>query len=213
MVTKGIITAINYNSNTCDVRMPLFENANNASEIVASAIFAITPGTANGYKINDVVLVAFEDEQYNKPIVIGKLFLGANAELASARGAINCENLKVVGTADLPLTTKLSFDGLTEGVVAVDQSFASYKTVADIITAIQNQATNNSIQSNIIDGKISEKVSKVQDGKTTGFGWVLDDSSWSVVSYNSGNEEHKEIEVLRVDNTGVSLGGNVRIVG
>ena len=76
MVTKGIITSIDFNGNTCKVRIPFFETAGN-DPIISDAIISNTPGVYNGYKVDDVVLVAFEDGLMNNPVVIGKLYLGA----------------------------------------------------------------------------------------------------------------------------------------
>ena len=73
MITKGIITAIDFKGNTCTVRMPLFENAGN-DQITGTATISNTPGSYNGYKVNDVVLVGFEDGQMDKPVILGKLY-------------------------------------------------------------------------------------------------------------------------------------------
>jgi hypothetical protein len=54
MVTKAIIKTIDFNGNTCTVRIPYFETATNR-EIICTAGISNTPGTYNGYKENDVV--------------------------------------------------------------------------------------------------------------------------------------------------------------
>jgi len=60
MITKGIIKSIDYNGNTCIVRIPIFESSATDTETTFEAIFSITPGMYNGYLENDVVLVSFE---------------------------------------------------------------------------------------------------------------------------------------------------------
>ena len=64
MVTKGIITSIDFLSNTCNVRIPLFEDAGTRNDVELQAIFSIQPGQFNGYKINDVVLQFVECNNY-----------------------------------------------------------------------------------------------------------------------------------------------------
>jgi hypothetical protein len=54
MITKGIIKSIDYNGNTCTVRVPFFETANN-DEIISTAPISNTPGSYNGYKVDDIV--------------------------------------------------------------------------------------------------------------------------------------------------------------
>ena len=54
MITKGIIKSIDFNGNSCIVRMPYFETAG-SSEVVCEALVSNTPGVYNGYKENDVV--------------------------------------------------------------------------------------------------------------------------------------------------------------
>jgi hypothetical protein len=54
MIVKGIIKSIDVQGNTCVVRMPYFETAGN-DEIVATATVSNSPGSYNGYKVDDVV--------------------------------------------------------------------------------------------------------------------------------------------------------------
>lgn len=107
MVTKGIIKSIDLKGNTCTVHMPFFETAGN-DPIIGTAIISNTPGSYNGYKVGDVVLVAFEDGAMETPVVMGKLYLGAEAERADPRGVLNVENSTVSNSATMPADTKLA---------------------------------------------------------------------------------------------------------
>ena len=107
MITKGQITSIDLSGNTCSVRMPFFESAGN-DEINGVATISNTPGSYNGYKVGDVVWVAFENNLMELPVVIGKLYLGAELEKADPRGTINVETSATSKSATIPFDTKMS---------------------------------------------------------------------------------------------------------
>ena len=137
MVTKGIIKTIDYNSNTCTVRLPLFETASQTSEVSMPAIFSITPGITNSYTENDVVIVSFDNNSISSPIVIGKLYLGSTEENTNYRGNIKCDSLIVSNEASLPINTKLIYQGGNESLIKVDKGITSYASIADIIKKLQ----------------------------------------------------------------------------
>lgn len=144
MIVKGIIKTINYNDNSCTVRLPLFETVATSGEVILSAVFMSQPGMYNGYAENDVVFVDFENDSLDSPIVIGKLYLGATAETASAKkGGITVSSLNVSSDATLPVDTKIAVDRVTT-VADVDGGITSYKSIADMIKALRN--TGSSIE-------------------------------------------------------------------
>ena len=244
MVVKGIIQDIDFNSNNCKVRLPFFENAGNKNEIVVNAVFANNPGVYNGYKVDDVVFVDFENNDFDQAVVTGKLYLGADVESKSARGAFNISALTVDGSATIPITTKLSFPGNNETTVGVENDLTTYKSIEDIARNLQKQETQiGSINAQIIDSgdglgarvtkleeddirheseiiintrDIRNKVSKEQGATSTGFGWVLDDHSWTLKAYNS-SYAIPEIDIFKVDAGGVTIQGDenraLRILG
>ena len=134
MITKGIITSIDYNTNECRVRLPIFEQAGNMDPVTNTATFSILPGLYNGYKVDDIVYVDFEDNQLNNPVVIGKLFISSQDERTNSVGMVNCASLSTKELT-VPLTTKIvsdpSFANLLEG------GACSYKTLEDIVKKLQ----------------------------------------------------------------------------
>ena len=159
-IVKGLITSIDFNGNTCVVRLPLFESAANEKELLVTATFATQPGFYNGYKVNDVVYVAFENNEIDSPVVIGKLYLGADKESKDPRGAINAENLKSASPMTLPIDTHLTLDNDQESLtnVNVDGELAGYKTIADFARKLKKQDTSV--------GALNVKV--IDDGKRLG---------------------------------------------
>ncbi len=215
MVTKGILQTIDFNGNTCTVRLPYFETASINDPIILNATLMMVPGVYNGYKPNDVVLVAFEDGQINNPVVIGKLFLGTNNESAEPRGAIDVANLKVGQDATIPVDTKLTYAGDDKNRAAVAKDLSTYKTVADIIKSIQNHSEKiGSATAQLIDDgiKLGAKVDKVNDGSETGFGWELTDSGWAIFMRNSDWAARDRMNLMTVDKNGTTFLGQVKIL-
>lgn len=129
MITKAEIQSIDLVGNTCIVRMPFFETLNVGDKAIAEAIFSITPGVYNSYKVGDVVLVAFEDNQLSKPTVIGKLYISSTDSYNDPRGAINCSDLTVCNNCKIPLNTELV--SIANGI-EVTGSATTYKTIGAI---------------------------------------------------------------------------------
>lgn len=71
---------------------------------IPSAIASITAGVYPALKVNDVVLVGFEDDDIDKPVIVGLLF----SDSAYNVGAdIISDSLKVKVDATLPEETKI----------------------------------------------------------------------------------------------------------
>ena len=233
MVTKGIITSIDFNGNTCQVRIPLFETAGN-DPIISTAVVSNTPGSYNGYKVGDVVLVAFEDGKMETPVVIGKLYLGAEKEKADPRGSLNTESLVAAKTATVPADTKLTTD-TDKNLPNTMNPYANLSSIANNLNKLNTDVnyldvfTNNQFNSVITDvnkqgeqlrseikqtaSNIEAKVDKEHDSTTTGLGWNLTDTKWTIDATNTAWPTNK-LTLFEVDRDGqVIINGNVRIGG
>lgn len=130
MVVKGIITAIDILTNKCTVELPIFKTVG-SDDISAEAIFAIPPGTYNGYDVGDIVIVDFENNKMSKPVILGKLYTNTTAE-SNSKGALLCNSLSVSNSASLPGNTQLIFkDDLLN-------TYSKYTSIVDIINAIES---------------------------------------------------------------------------
>lgn len=78
MITKAIIKEIStLEDNHFTVYIPLLRKANAPeSSATLDATLVCIPGVDNAYTVGDVVYVDFEENQNNKPVIIGKLYLG-----------------------------------------------------------------------------------------------------------------------------------------
>ena len=233
MVTKGIITSIDFNGNTCQVRIPLFETAGN-DPITGTAIVSNTPGSYNGYKVGDVVLVAFEDGKMQNPVIIGKLYLGAAKEKQDPRGTINVETTTASKSASLPADAVLTAN-VDSNVPNTNTPFGSLASIANNLNSLNTDVnqldrfTRNQFNSVITDvnkqgeelrseikqtaKNIEAKVDKEHDSTTTSLGWNLTDTKWTIDATNTDWSPNK-LTLFEVDRNGqVIINGNVRIGG
>lgn len=204
MVTKGIIKSIDFNGNSCIVRMPYFETAG-SSEVVCEALISNTPGVYNGYKENDVVWIAFEDGTMESPVVIGKLYLGAAKEKQDPRGTVNCVDSTISGTATIPSDTKLKND-LDSGQINTKIPYRSLESIANNLNRVDvEQGQNNRDLGNklrtVVDGigpdgsklyslieqtdtrltnEVGRKLDTDSGTKTQAFGWDLTADYWKL---------------------------------
>lgn len=182
MITKGLIKTIDYNNNSCTVRLPLFEGANTVHEVILPAIFSIQPGIYNGYAEGDVVFVDFETDNFSTPIVIGKLFLGTGKEENSnKKGNLTASTLTVTNSASLPLTTALTFDTPASTRVPVDNRYAKYKSLLDIINALNKNDDNFSEVERIDYEAITEVKTAYLSQESSTDAPALDDSRWTPI--------------------------------
>ena len=109
MITKAIIQSINAAGNRCIVRMPLFETAANPNPVTAEALVNVTPGMFNNLEVGDVVFISFEESAIEKPIILGKLFRGAEIEGNIRGGGCVVDTLNVHSSAVIPASTLYDF--------------------------------------------------------------------------------------------------------
>jgi hypothetical protein len=133
MITKGIIKAVNVNSNTYSVRIPYFEmpgaiGKGTVNGSTYDATLCCVPGILESYKVNDVVFVGFEDHQGAKPIILGRLYVNRNDK--DHRGAYRVDSLDVEKYASLPTNT-------TIGGVSISKILEYMRNLSNISDTVQ----------------------------------------------------------------------------
>lgn len=141
MITKGIIKSIDLLGNTCTVHIPFFETAGN-DPIIETATVSNTPGSYNGYKVGDVVYVAFEDGSMSNPVVIGKLYLGTEKEKADPRGVSNVEESTASKKATLPADASLAAD-IDKTVPNTTVPYSSLSSIANGLNKLNTDVAQN----------------------------------------------------------------------
>lgn len=100
MITKAIIKSTpTLDGNKYLVYIPILRNANDSeSDAIFEATLAYIPGIYYSFSVGDVVFVSFEDNLYNKPVILGKLFVEKDE---SVKTQVEVKTLKVLEKADL----------------------------------------------------------------------------------------------------------------
>lgn len=161
MITKGIIKSIDLSGNTCTVHMPFFETAGN-DPIIETATVSNTPGSYNGYKVGDVVYVAFEDGSMSNPVVIGKLYLGTEKEKADPRGVSNVEESTATKKATLPADASLAADLDKD----VPNTTVPYNSLSSIANGLNTLNTDVGQMDRDYGNRFKQVISSIEDQNT-----------------------------------------------
>lgn len=163
-------------------------------ETVIPAVFSVTPGTYNGYKENDVVWVAFENNLASHPVIIGKLYAGTNADKTEPRGVVNCQSLTVSNSAVLPAGTKIT--QATSDVVD-ERNGLKVQTLEELITAV---AENAATVSNLVILEQDPNLGKVE------YSYAFSASVEKVVQPTADDwDELKDIADEKTEETGITV--------
>lgn len=109
MITKAIVKALpSTDNNKYTVYIPLLRNANDSeADATFNATLCFFNGIFYSISIDDVVYVAFEDNYYEKPVIIGKLYTGSE-DRNSVPTQITAKTIKVLDKAQFPSNTTIS---------------------------------------------------------------------------------------------------------
>jgi hypothetical protein len=118
--------------------MPLFETSASAAPVEAEALVNIAPGVFNNLAVGDIVLIGFEENAVEKPIILGKLFRGANIESAVQGGGGIFNTIKVQSEATLPASTSFTFPKASKNDY---KDLKTPKQMADYIKSLESRIT------------------------------------------------------------------------
>lgn len=111
MITTGIIKAINRSggnhlNNKYLVELNIFQIPGdlNISNYQYEANCSAVPGQYSAYNVGDKVYIAFLNEDYSLPIILGKIYQGNTDE---SRSYLNIESLNVLDNVKLPTRTTI----------------------------------------------------------------------------------------------------------
>ena len=117
----------------------MFEGAGNTEAVIVPAIFSISPGVFNGYLAEDVVILGFENNHFDQPVVLGKLYLGSEQEnQPTGRGTVTCDTLRVTQNLELPISTSFVQD-LPDTAQLL--KVTGCNNISDMLTLLQQQST------------------------------------------------------------------------
>jgi hypothetical protein len=102
LITKAQIVSIDRKTNYCTVNIPLFQNASSTLPVKAEALINIPPGIYHNFFEGDIVFVGFEENAMEKPIILGKMYLGQDHEQNTQGGVGIIDTLLVRTYGEVP---------------------------------------------------------------------------------------------------------------
>jgi hypothetical protein len=132
MITKAIVKAIpSTDNNKYTVYIPLLRNANDSeADATFNATLCFLNGVFYSLAIDDVVYVAFEDNYYEKPVIIGKLYTGSE-DKNNVPTQITAKTIKVLDKAQFPSDTTISDKTLNDISLRLNELEESVKALQE----------------------------------------------------------------------------------
>lgn len=174
MVTKAYIQEV-LTPYSVRVRIPLYHKINNVSGAISDTLLPVAylctpPNIKVDPKVNDVVIVTFEEDDLSKPIVIGYLY---SSKSFKSTINIECETLTTTEETILSKDTQIG-DIKYENLVCLQNQKENIpdtlKSINSSISHLKNElaTTNNNVRSNTntFDGfkdSINDSLEKLQD--------------------------------------------------
>lgn len=164
MITKAIIKEVtNGTSNLYKVYVPLLRSANDEEkDATYLATLCFTNGVIYSLKVGDVVFIEFEDNYYNKPVILGKLYTGKE-DLKVVPTQIVVKSLKVLEKTELGKDTAIgnfdandmnialnnslgTIDGVNTNVINLNESIKEVKENVDSVQANVKEINDNIVE-------------------------------------------------------------------
>jgi hypothetical protein len=100
MITKAKVLRT-VSDNTYEVHIPIYDNGSDIYK--ATATVSYTRGIKNPIVLGDIVFVTFENNKINRPVIVGKLFIGDDG-----KGDLLGDSLEIKKAVRLPNNTIIS---------------------------------------------------------------------------------------------------------
>ena len=133
MLTLGKVVDVLTTENKLRVRTPVFETSGDPTQVILTCAVCHDPGSINGYKVDDTVYVTFTDNEFNRPVVLGKLYLGLDNEENS--NSLKADSIEVSNSAILPANTKIGQLSLLD----LDNNIKKLTTIENVLNNKQNK--------------------------------------------------------------------------
>lgn len=133
MITKAIVKGIpDVNNNKYRIYIPLLRNAND-SEIDATfdATLCFLNGVFYSLAVDDVVYVEFEDNYYEKPVIIGKLYTNKE-DKNNIPTQLTVKTINVLDKAQFPSNTEIDSK-------STSNFYKNIKSIQDDIWSLRKQ--------------------------------------------------------------------------
>lgn len=136
MITKATIEKV-LNNKTYQVRIPIIDKTSKSSltnNILATAVISSQINCPLNYRIGDVVFVDFEENNYNKPVILGSLYSGTNSQ---SKPTLLLNSIEVKENATLSSNTKIGKDIKYENILSLKNSKENIqKQIDELLTKL-----------------------------------------------------------------------------
>ena len=153
MITKATVEKV-LNEKTYQVRIPIIDKTKKSSltnNILSTAVISSQLNCPLNFRIGDIVFVDFEEDNYNKPVIIGSLYTGANLK---TKPTVNLSSINVTENASLSNNVTIGKDIKYENIYSLKNSKESIqKQLDETVSALsiykqelEDKATLTSLQ-------------------------------------------------------------------
>lgn len=121
MITKATVESI-LNDKTYQVRIPIIDKTKKSSltnNILSTAVISSQINCPLNFRVGDVVFVDFEENNYNRPVILGSLYTGSNSK---TKPTVNLNSLEVTESATLSNSVTIGKDIKYENILSLKNS-------------------------------------------------------------------------------------------
>ncbi len=189
MITKATVEKV-LNDKTYQVRIPIIDKAKKSSltnNILSTAVISSQINCPLNFRVGDIVFVDFEEDNYNKPVILGSLYTGTNTK---TKPTVNLNSIKVTDSAILSKSTAIGNNIKYENILSLKDSKESIQkqlnetasTLSEYKEKIEDEATLISLQYTSIKDATSlvEKIDEYLKNIATVIGETTDSTETTI---------------------------------
>lgn len=169
MLAKATILSIpDKNSNKFTVQIPMLNKAGRGDKgTIMEAIMCFTPGNLYGYEPGDVVIVGFEQNLMNKPIILGLMYKKGHELKYNNYTYSNNLNINEHGKARLPADTELGGLKVSTLMYALRELDAIKNYVINILDIDASSLLGDLLYAEDDEGNVSSVTAVDDEGNTS----------------------------------------------
>ena len=132
MITKATIEKV-LNDKTYQVRIPIIDKTSKASltnNVLSTAVISSQLNCPLNFKTGDVVYVDFEENNYNRPVILGNFYKPSDI---NSKPTVNLNSIEIIGSVNLSKETVIGKDIKYENILSLQNSTKNIQKQLDEI--------------------------------------------------------------------------------